>query len=470
MAQPQTEEKPPLTVVRLVVQNSLRIKVLEMNPPPAGIVRIAGPNGAGKSSVINSVLWALMGKPTDATRPITKGETEGKVSLQLGEDLVVTVHTKKNKDNKEVRELEVKPGPAKEDQRPYQRPQEVLDKLLSNAGCRPRDFILMKPDKQLEMIRRVLKLDTSEIDARRKAAYDERTVVNSTLKRLTVRNEGLARFPDAPAKEIDVNDLLEEIQDAQEFNSGKKVLFDEIQRLTDKENAQVEAIKSKREEIQRYRDEIDRLTKLVAEESKKVEAWQEASNKTYVDRLAKEKEAGIFEEIDVTEMQTKLANSQTINEQVRQNQRLAEAIKEWNESEDRRLELEKILAGCDTERKEMIKASVKAANIAVNGLVLHDDHFEIDGIPFFQVNDAKKLDFAVRLYLLENPRIRVLHEPKWDDLDKAAKAAYAEVAAAHGAQVWAESVAEREDVEDDLKKGLPAPTLYLENGEPVELA
>jgi hypothetical protein len=101
----------------------------------------------------------------------------------------------------------------------YKSPQHLLDALISKFAFDPFEFTRMDEKKQEELVRRVLGLDTTAIEARRKEAYDRRTFVHGELKKIEARNKGMEEFPGAPGEELSIADLSAELADLHEWNN-----------------------------------------------------------------------------------------------------------------------------------------------------------------------------------------------------------------------------------------------------------
>src|SRR5687767_2826874 len=89
-------------IIRLTVQNLLRVRAAEVTPDGA-LVIVAGNNDQGKSSLLNSIAIALSGKDLPA-EPIRQGSASGHVILETDELIVTRRFSRSGGSTLEVRD------------------------------------------------------------------------------------------------------------------------------------------------------------------------------------------------------------------------------------------------------------------------------------------------------------------------------------------------------------------------------
>ena len=466
-SQPKPEAKP-LHILHFEAQNVLGVKAVRLDLPKAGVFRIGGENGAGKSSLVNSLINVFAGKSTDAM-PIRAGQTEGHAKAEL-EDIIVTARWRTSKSGEVVRELIV----ANKDGARYQRPQDLLDALISKFSFDPFAFTTMKEKEQEEVFLKVLHLDTSALEAEYDEAYTQRTDVNRELARLKAANERMPEYPDAPEEEVSVAELTRQLTTANEANATIAAAQGRLDRMD-------ESLASRTLRQADLDKDIERL-------ERELRAAKLAST-TYADETLEmkgkrdvfEKEQGpVSRPADTSEIEEKLENAEGINRQVRANREKAEARKEWAKWEARRVELEKRLSTVAESKLAMTSKAIAEANFAVPGLTLKSDHVAVlpDGteqqrkgglyvgdVPFGQVNTAEQLKLSVALAVHENPRLRIYRVKNGEHLTPANVEVLHQLALGAECLILMETPLSRDDVASGFRKV----EVFMEEGEAVAL-
>ncbi len=73
-----------LRVISLKVQNTLRVKAVEIKPGDDPVVTISGKNGEGKTSVVRSMLMSVRGAKAFPKEALHRGTLKGGTELDLG--------------------------------------------------------------------------------------------------------------------------------------------------------------------------------------------------------------------------------------------------------------------------------------------------------------------------------------------------------------------------------------------------
>jgi DNA repair exonuclease SbcCD ATPase subunit len=456
-----TQERP-VRVHSLRTQNILGIEDVELTfGPDDSLVIVGGDNGAGKTSLIDSLFFAIGGKP-DAKRPIRDGAESGDIRLDLG-DLVVTRRFRAKEDGEWATDIKVENGEGAR----YSSPQKLLDALISKFAFDPFEFTNLKEKDQEELVRTSLGLDTSEIDAEYKEAFEKRALVHQQLKEIEVKTKDLPWYEDAPEDEVSIADLQEELRLANEHNGRiTDAKNDATAFRTQKITAGRDTLGRQEEHVQTIRKQIEELTKQLAEAEKKL-----ASNAATVAEWEKEgaelekAAAALGDPIDTAAIIAKLQGVQETNEQVRANKQRIQARTEWHAKEDIRVELEKKLEDLRTQKAKLTQTAVSGAKLAVEGLELTDDGLFLKGLPFRQCNTAEKLKLSVALAVKQNPRLRIFRIADGEKLTPHNMQALRQIAEDAGAQILVEFACTREDIE----KGYRDVSVFIEEGRLAEV-
>jgi recombinational DNA repair ATPase RecF len=205
----------PLRITRFSAQNFMRLVVVDISPS-GDVIEITGRNRQGKTSVLDGIWAALGGTGVAPDMPIRRPKkgsketapTKATITAELGTDgttrLTVTrTYTEKGGS------LKITNADGFE----AAKPQQMLDKLMGSLSMDPMAFLAAKPKDQAELLRQLVKLDTTAIDAERKRLYEQRTLVNRDVAMRTGEVDGI-RLLDAP-EPVDVAALLVEQREAE---------------------------------------------------------------------------------------------------------------------------------------------------------------------------------------------------------------------------------------------------------------
>lgn len=387
-----------MKIVRLTAENIKRLRAVEITPDGNTVV-IAGRNGQGKTSVLDAIWFALGGGSAmrGTPRPIRDGADEASVTLDLGDIRV----TRTWADNKTTLKVESAEGAR------YPSPQSMLDSLVGRMSFDPLAFAQQDERTQLATLLELVELpfDPAEHDGRRRALYEDRTVVGREVKALEGQLAGLPPAdPDVPAEEVSATAIVAELTVAQR----------EVADRADNER--------------RYHAAVERVERARAEF---------AAAKADMDALA-EAMASLPTAPDVAALERQLAEVDQTNAKVRASQqrrsveaRLAEARADYAAKTD-------AIATLDEEKE----AAVATARMPIDGLGFDDNGVTYQGVPFKQASAAEQLRVSLAMAMALNPRIRVIRITDGSLLDSDNMRLIEQMAADGDFQVWVERVDE----------------------------
>jgi hypothetical protein len=468
-------------IVRLQSENIKRLHAVEITPEGSLIV-VGGKNGMGKSSVLDSISYALGGEKLVPSEPIRTGETQASIVVEL-EDLIITRRFKRDKTHAEgclskidIGTAETGPGTMGEcnctptfsetrstltvtnrEGAKYPSPQAVIDKLLGRLTFDPLQFARDEPKKQHETLRKLLGLDFSAIDERRREAASQRAILKKTYDIKMAQLLAMPTHKNAPEAEISIADLSRELQQA-----------DEYQRLADEAFAAVESARKAQKAIE------DRRAEHVAEEDsiqKQIDALQ-IRLRAVNDQIASD-DRGIEDSKREVEARTitaeaakavvpdraaivkRMEDAERVNGEVRNNRAYAAKAAEVDQTGTQANEQDAIVKAADEEKVALLAA----AKFPVEGLGLSDDGVIFNGLPFDQAGSAEQVRVSVAIGIALNPKLKVLLIRNGNLLDHDSLKAVSAQAEAAGVQVWMEWVAAGKD---------GVVTVLMEDGEVAE--
>lgn len=409
-----------MKIVRLEAENVKKLRVVEITPD-GSVVTVGGRNGQGKSSVLDAITYALAGQKAAPREPIRRGEKNAQVVLDLG-DIVVTRRWTPNSSRLEV---------VASDGKKLATPQKVLDRLVGTISFDPLEFARLKPPEQRKVFCDLIKLDTDELDRRRREIYAERTTVNRYLKRARDALAAAPHHKDAPGSEVSVAELAEEL----ERRRGQNAL-----------NAR------KRAELEEWRHKAKDVSARIAQLRAELEQINDRGK-------ALRAEVDELEDVDTSEVLEQIKTIEETNRKARENANRERLRAEVDELEEKSEALTTAIEDIDGQKA----TAVANADFPVEGLGIDDDGVIFNELPFGQASQAEQLRVSVAIGLALNPELRVLLIRDGSILDQQSLELVAQMAADHDAQVWLELVSETGDgcavhLEDGAIVGAEAPT------------
>lgn len=443
----------PVTIVGLHAQNFKRLVAADISAGDAPLVTVGGQNEAGKSSVLDAVAVVLGGAALAPKVPIRRGQKTAVISADLG-DLKITrkfrlvVAGEDGEDGERlVSTLEITnaDGSAK-----FASPQAMLDRLLGGAPFHdPLAFAQMRPADRREAVRRVVGLDFSVQDARRRKLLDDRLVLKRRLESAERSIEGVAPYADVPEVEVDPADLLRKIERAEDTHRAAAkarhmygiecgnldLLHKHIAAADDRVEKMRQALKLAEDEAAALRAQVPALARAADEELENLKLANDAR-------------------VDAAPLKQQMAEVAATNKKIKHNDDLRQAEKTIDQLRLELATVDEAVAVIDAEKR----AALEGAEFPVEGMSFSDDDVLLGGLPFDQASTSQKLRAGVAMALARAGELRVLLVKAGNDLDQKNLALLGEYARERGAQVWVERVA------DDPR----SVTVFVEDGRVVQ--
>jgi len=397
-------------IVGLQVENFMRVSAASIHPNGDPVIQITGKNAEGKTSIINAIWAALCWRAAAGSipEPIRRGQEQAHVMIDLG-DLIITRTWKGEKTSLTVTTREGAKYPS---------PQSVLDKLVSEIGFDPLEFVRMQPRDQRTTLMNLLKIDFSEFEEERADRLKHKATAENEITGLYQRLREIPAVPeDTPDEEISASDILKQIQEGQqEITEYQKLEFQLKGINADIENT-TEKIKTLEDEISRLQVHL-RNTILVCESFKhKVETFQPP---------------------DLALLQNQLATIEETNRQVRQAQE-AERIRGKLQAVEAQLSgIVEAIKDIDLDKRD----ALAAAKFPVEGLSFDETGILLNGVPFAQASTAEQIRVSLAMGIALNPDLRVLLIRDGNALDSESLRMVGQMAKDADMQIWMERVDE----------------------------
>jgi hypothetical protein len=426
-----------MRIVELRAENVKRLKAVTIRPD-GSLVIIGGRNAQGKTSVIDSIEMLLAGNKALPPDPVRHGAGSARIVADLGELVVEKTITSKGT------HLVVRNADGVQ----QKSPQGILDALCEKIAFDPLEFARMKPTDQDRLLKQVLGLDFSDLEADRQRIYDRRTELNKAAKQHEARADSLPHHPDAPAEEVSITELYAELERRREavaevarlgqavavgdddVFASERALKEQAQRVVDLE-AQVQLA---RLQLTRAQEHLDQDRVRLAEYKKEHDAAKETCP-------------------DTKEIEAALLGAEETNRKVRENRERAGSMKAADEAKGAAKACTEAIDGIEATKAERLAS----AKFPVPGLGFGDLGPTLDGVPLEQASDAQRLRLSVAIGLALNPKLKVLLVRDGSRLDDDGMTLLAKLAEEAGAQVWLERVGDRDPC-----------AVVIEDGEVVE--
>lgn len=377
-------------IIRLASENIKRLKAVEIFPNKH-VNRISGANGSGKTSILDSIEWVLQGTSNVPSQPVRKGSGRARIVAETDEYIITRTFTEGGSRNGLLKlESKANPGTFRAG------PQELLNEILGRISFDPLEFLRMKPEKQLEELRKLVKfdIDLDQLDKDYEADYLLRRDLKKEVTALETRRDAI-KVPDGlPSKKHDEAALVKELREASEYNAEIERNRRERQETADKMMEDAKTVFTIRNEIVTLRQKIDELERNAdkleaqnAEMEKRIASWHP---------LPEPKNAG--------DLADAITNAKRINAAIDQRNFRATFEREIEQKEKRIAEISADLKKREAQKME----AISSAKYPVEGLAFGSDEIIYEGLPFNQVSNADQIRAAVGIGMAANPQLRVM--------------------------------------------------------------
>lgn len=397
-------------IVRFKSENFMKLKAVEIKPD-GDLVQITGKNAAGKTCVLMGIATTLSGKLRGLLKkPIRDGE-ERAVNIVETEKITATC-TFTPSGSRIV--VENKDGMV------FRSPQAVLDELVGPIGFDPSTFLNMSEKEQRQVLIDLMGVDVAAHDAKIEGLKTERSAMMAKKKEAASELEKMPEWPDAPAEEVSVTELMAEVKLANETNKALE---------TKQKQADADL-----KELARLNEQLKELKAQIATAEQAAKASQEALQGT--------------EKVDVEEIEKRAEDLEKVNKQVREN-----ATRVQKEAEIESLSKSIYAKYQAIQEAEGIKAAALAGvKMPVDGLSVDENGITYNGIPFGQVNEAMRCEIAVAIPMAQNPKLKILLM-NGNGLDSETMQHFARLQKKYGYDIWMERVDESGKVGVVIEEG-----------------
>lgn len=389
-----------MKILSFNVRNILKISELDMNMEGRNLLLVGGKNAAGKSSALTALVMALCGKRQLGDQwpdvALKEGEKTGTVTVQLSGDeelhddvgFTIELELRRKRTGVVVDEFRVLDSTGEE----APEPRKLLERLYNFKAFDPLDFERSKPADRAQMLRDLVGLDFSELDAEHAKVYAERTVINREGKSLAAQHDAMEVPDGTPDESFSYSELHQDIEDATAANRHLAEKAGEIRSL----NQLDETLAAEEVKLRNRLMDIDREKQQIRD---RIAAAQKVVDEN--------------EQIDVEPLKAKVRTIDETNRNVEAKKRKMEvAVLLEKRREESKAKSDRLKA-IEQEKQDRLEK----ATYPLPGLSLDESGVVLDGLPFEQASKAQRVMASVKVGMALNPKLRLLVCQDGNDLD-----------------------------------------------------
>jgi len=312
----------------------------------------------------------------------------------------------------------------------------MLDKLLGELSFDPLSFAHSSSRDKATLLRKLMNLDTTELETKRRSIYLERSEVNRLVKELEGRESMMSVYKDAPNEEIPLDEISKEMLEAEQKSRKFQDLQSKATQARYQAENQVRHRDTLREKVASIQEQLDKLVNAL-----KLAEEDAGAKDVTAERAQDEAEIAEKQIPDSGKLKARVAQIEKTNFEVRENEKRNEVIAQRLESTKRAVKMSLEIQDIDSEKAKMLAEAV----FPIEGLGLDGDNVTFQDIPLDQASTAEQLRVSVAIGLALNPKLKVILIRDGSALDSDSMKAIADQAKDADAQLWLERVAESKD-------------------------
>lgn len=426
-----------MRIIEYTAHNIMRLRDIHLSLKGRHLFIVGGKTDEGKTSALTSLLIAMCGKSGMEGYPdvvLREGETEGWITVRttgdedMHEPVGYTIEykvTKKARGNvvEELRLLDSTGEEASE-------PRTTLKSFYQLKAFDPLAFEKLPKKDKLALILKLLGLDFSEQKAEANRLYDERTLLNKDVRKLEAKLGVMKKWPDVPADEVSLKDLIAEYErraGVNESNKQTRAKLELADGTVQAHTRQIATVKAEMEKLRRMLDE---------NEEDLEEATEDASNlRVLCNKLIDE---------DIPAAKLKISEATETNKKVRDNLAHADTYKQMMAVALKADDLTRTMENLTVEQEK----AVKAAKFPVPGMSFDDEGVLLNGLPIEQASKRQRIETSVDIGIALNPKLKLMVSQDGGCLDEESMIALDKKLEAWGGTMIVEMVTRGKSDED----------------------
>lgn len=404
----------------LMIENVKRVKAVRLEPGPNGITIIGGANGQGKTSILDAIAWTLGGAkfaPTNASRNGAMNPAATKMELSNG----IIVERKGKNGTLHVTD----PKGAKAGQA-------LLDSFVNQFALDLPTFMNANSKEKAQTLLRILGIgdQLAELDHAEKSLYNERHAIGQIADKKRKHAEEMPEYPDAPQEPVSVSDLIKRQQ----------------------------ALLAKNGENQRLRDRRDALERDVAQMQREFDELKRRLDTAKNELATAQKSSEQLRDESTAEIESQIADFESINDQVAANLAKAAAMDEANEHSAKYAELSEKIEQVRADRMKLLVG----ADLPLSGLNIVEGELQYNNQPWDGMAHNEQLRVAVAIVRKLNPECGFVLLDKLEAMDMQTLQSFADWCESEQLQVIATRVSTGEECTIIIEDGIPQGSTFIE--------
>lgn len=372
--------------------------------PRGALVAISGRNAQGKSSILDGLEATIIGhNKRDVPRPVRDGQKTAEVTNVLDNGMTLVRKYKADGSSSLT-------GKASDGSKVAQA---TLNGMLGSLGMDAGAFSLLDDKKQLAVVLGLVDLpfDPADLAAEQKAIFEQRTFINRKAKELEAQVARYGELPAAPAAEVSVVELAEEIRAAEGLARSQQ---DDVNGLMQHSR--------RLEEIDRQIAELQSQRQLVMEDATSLRAVIDSHSPLP----------------DIEALRQRMATAEETNRAVRTAKEKANLVFQMEATQEQADDLTAQLDALDKQKAD----GLAAAAFPVEGMSFDEEGVLLNGRPFRKASTREQTIASAKMIIASDPELRVMIVRNGNDLDSDGLAELEALGDASDFQIFAEFVDE----------------------------
>ena len=405
----------PVKISSLELENVKRIRAVQIQPTKDGLTVIGGRNGQGKTSVLDAIAWALGGnklKPDNPNRD--GGATPAKLHVELSNGIVVERRGKNGT-------LYVT------DQTGMKGTQKLLDEFLSHLALDLPKFLGGTDKDRTTALLQTLGIDDqlAALDGQIRSTYQERQLVGQDAKRLRAHADKLPQHADVPAEPVSVAELVRQQQEILARNGENQRKREKVEQIKRDYDRTVQSESDLNDRIAYMLEQVERLKADLGEVQKR-------RSSLGADLVMAKTTAEQLQDESTAEIEASIADIESVNARVADNQRKAEAVEVATKREAEYADMTATLEDLRDRRTALLDG----APLPLPGLSVNEDgKLTYNGQTWSDMSSSEQLRVATAIVRATKPDCGFVLVDKLEQLDPQTLAEFGTWAQGEGLQV-----------------------------------
>jgi len=416
----------PVKIASLELENVKRIRAVQIKPTKDGLTVIGGRNGQGKTSVLDAIAWALGGNKMKPDNPNRDGAAmPAKLHVELSNGIVVERRGKNGT-------LYVT------DRTGMKGTQKLLDEFLSQLALDLPKFLGGSDKDRTTALLQTLGIDEqlAALDGQIRSAYQQRTAIGNDARRLRAHADKLPSHDDVPDEPVSVAELVRQQQEILARNGENQKKRENVSRLewecqgTRQSIEHIDqSIKAAQVQLDEYvRDAQERINRMQSE----YEDQKGKLSKQLGDLETARKTAEQLVDESTAEIEQSIADIESVNARVADNQRKAEAVAVATEREQ---EYADMTATVESLRDQRV-ALLDGAPLPLEGLSVDEEgRLTYQSQTWGDMSSSEQLRVATAIVRATKPDCGFVLLDKLEQMDAQTLSEFGEWAQGEGLQV-----------------------------------